>query len=125
MESENTQPQPQSVAPTPVIPEPKLVFDPKDVEENKTVAALSYLFILFLVPLLLKRESPFAQFHAKQGLVLCIAFFVGSFVFWVPLLGWGAFLFLVVVDVMALIKTLGGEAWEIPVIKDGVKKLNI
>src|SRR3989339_630004 len=42
----------------------------QDVEENKTVAALSYAWILCLVPLLGKRNSKFAQFHAKQGLVL-------------------------------------------------------
>ena len=41
-----------------------------DVEANKTVAALSYISILFLVPLLGKRDSKFAQFHAKQGLIL-------------------------------------------------------
>ena len=100
-------------------------FESKDVEENKYVAALSYIFILFLVPLFLKRESPFAQFHAKQGLVLTIIFFIGTFVFWIPIIGWLAFLFLLVVDLMALVKTLHGHAWEIPLIKDVVKKLNI
>lgn len=111
--------------PSPVMPESKPVFDPKDVEENKYVAALSYIFILFLVPLLLKKESPFAQFHAKQGLVLSIAFFIGSFVFWIPLIGWAAAIFLFVVDVMALFKTLSGGAWEIPGVKEAVKKINI
>ena len=101
------------------------VFAAQDVADNKLVAALSYIGILFLVPLLVKRDSPFAQFHAKQGLVLCVAFFIGSFVFWIPLFGWIAGLVLFVVDVMALIKTLSGEAWAIPVVKDVVKKLNI
>lgn len=119
MDGENTQ---QS---EPVAPKAKLVFDQKDIEANKYVAALSYLGLLFLVPLLVKKESPFAQFHAKQGLVLCIVFFIGSFFFWIPILGWGAAIFLLVVDVMALVKTLSGEAWELPVVKDVVKKLNI
>ena len=39
--------------------------DPKDVEENKLIAAVGYLGILFLIPLLAKKDSPFAQFHAK------------------------------------------------------------
>jgi uncharacterized membrane protein len=112
-------------APVTAPSEPKLAFDQKDVEENKLVAALSYLGLLFLVPLLVKKDSPFAQFHAKQGLVLCIAFFIGSFFFGIPFLGWAAGVFLVVVDIMALVKTLGGETWEIPVVKDIVKKLNI
>ncbi len=101
------------------------VFSLQDVADNKLVAALSYIGILFLVPLLVKKDSPFAQFHAKQGLVLSVAFFIGSFVFWIPLFGWIAGLVLFVVDVRALIKTLSGEAWAIPVVKDAVKKLNI
>lgn len=109
--------------PTPVVEHQ--VFDPKDVAENKYVAALSYIGILFLVPLLLKRDSAFSQFHAKQGLVLCVAFVIGSFIFWIPLIGWAAFLILFVVDVMALVKTLGGEAWKIPYTEDVIKKLNI
>jgi hypothetical protein len=39
--------------------------DPKDVADNKLVAALSYIWILFLIPLLAKRDSKFCQFHAK------------------------------------------------------------
>ena len=111
--------------PTPVMPtpeSPKPVFDQKDIEENKIVAAIGYLWILFLVPLLLKKESPFAQFHAKQGLVLCIAALVFSII---PVLGWLANLVLLVVAIMAIIKTLSGEAWEIPYVKDMVKKINI
>ncbi len=108
---------------TPAAPEKK--FDAKDIEENKYVAMLSYLGILFLVPLLMKKESPFAQFHAKQGLVLVIAWIIGSFVFWVPIIGWALAIALFVVNVMAFVKTLSGEAWEIPYVKDAVKKLNI
>lgn len=100
-------------------------FDSKDTEDHKFVAALSYIGILFLVPLLVKKESPFAQFHAKQGLVLVIIFFVGSFFFWIPIIGWLAFLFLLIADILALIKTLQGQAWEIPIVTDIVKKLNI
>lgn len=100
-------------------------FDEKDVAENKYVAMLSYLGILFLVPMLVKKDSPFAQFHAKQGLVIAIAWIVGGFVFWFPLFGWAAAALLFVVNIMALVKTYNGEAWEIPVVTDAVKKLNI
>ncbi len=114
------EPTPAPVTPTPEAP--KSVFDQKDIEDNKVVAAIGYLWILFLVPLLLKKESPFAQFHAKQGLVLCIAAIVFSVI---PFLGWLANLALFVVAIMAIIKTLSGEAWEIPFVKDMVKKINI
>ena len=54
-------------------------FDAKDVADNKAVAALSYISILFLVPLLLKKDSPFAKAHAKQGLILFLFEVVVSF----------------------------------------------
>ncbi len=48
-------------------------FDPKDIEQNKVMALLSYLGILVLVPLFAAKESKFARFHAGQGLNLLIA----------------------------------------------------
>ena len=46
--------------------------DPKDVEENKDLAALSYAWIMSVVLLIAKRKSPFVHFHAKQGTVLFV-----------------------------------------------------
>lgn len=43
-----------------------------DVENYRGVAYLSYLGPLFLVPMFMAKDSPFAQFHAKQGLKLFI-----------------------------------------------------
>ena len=47
-------------------------FDPADIQQNKTMAVLSYLGILVLVPLLAAKDSKFARYHANQGLVLLI-----------------------------------------------------
>ena len=49
-------------------------MDPKDIEDNKVMGVLAYLGILVLVPIFGKKDSPFAQFHANQGLLL----FLGS-----------------------------------------------
>ena len=57
----------------------------KDVESNKVIAAVGYVWILCLVPLFLKRHSKFAQFHAKQGLVLFIVEVIGWLIFWIPI----------------------------------------
>jgi len=95
-------------------------FDKKDIEDNKLVAALAY--IIFFIPLLAAKDSKFAKEHAKQGLVLLIA----SLIIWVagmiiPVLGWfiigplGSLLVLIVA-IVAIIKTLQGEFWEIPYI---------
>ena len=48
-----------------------------DVEKNKVYGILAYLGILCLIPLLAAKDSPFARFHANQGLVL----FLGEVIF--------------------------------------------
>ena len=50
----------------------------KDAEDNKIMGILAYLGILVLVPILAAKESPFARFHANQGLILIIAAIVLS-----------------------------------------------
>lgn len=47
-----------------------------DVEQNKVMAILAY--ILFFVPLLAAKDSPFAKYHANQGLILFIFGIVGN-----------------------------------------------
>jgi uncharacterized membrane protein len=104
---------------------PKLIFSEADIKENKVVAAVGYLSILFLIPLLLKKDSPFAQYHAKQGLYLFIVFFVGQAIFWVPLFGWALFLFFLVVNIYAFFQTLAGKAWPVLGADWVIEKLNI
>jgi len=72
-------------------------FDANDVEENKVFAALSYLGILVLIPLLVKKDSKFAMEHAKQGLVL----FIIEIVLWF-------------INLIPLIYALQGKFWKIP-----------
>lgn len=93
----------------------------KDVEENKSIASLSYVWILFLVPLLGKKDSKFAKFHAKQGLIL----FIISFATIIPVLGWILFLVLVLVAIVGVVKALSGEWWKIPFVYDLSKKINL
>lgn len=92
-----------------------------DVEINKAVAALSYIWILFLIPLLLKRKSEFAQFHAKQGMVM----FLLSLLTIIPLFGQLLFFVLLIVSVVSIVKVVNGEWWEIPFVYEWSKKFNI
>ena len=48
-------------------------FSPADIEKNKVMGILSYLGILVLIPIFAAKDSPYARFHANQGLVLMIA----------------------------------------------------
>lgn len=99
--------------------------DIKDIEDNKMIAALSYVWILFLIPLLGKRDSRFAQFHAKQGMVLFIIDVIGGLLFWFPVIGQLLLFALIIVSIIGIIKALNGERWEIPYIYDLSKKFKI
>ena len=44
----------------------------QDAKDYRVTAALSYVLLLFLVPMA-KKNSPFCQFHAKKGIVLFAA----------------------------------------------------
>jgi uncharacterized membrane protein len=88
--------------------------DSKDIEENKVFAAIAYLGILCLVPLLAKKDSPFAQFHAKQGLVLLVIQIVGWVIFWIPVIGWILLIVVYAVALVGLIQALMGKYWKIP-----------
>jgi len=104
-------------------------FDANDVEENKVFAALSYLGILVLIPLLVKKDSKFAMEHAKQGLVLFIIEVVLWIIGFIPIIGWvlgvivGIALF--IVSLMGLIYALQGKFWKIPFVYDWAQNFKL
>ena len=59
--------------------EENVTVDPKDAQDNKLMGILAYLNLLVLVPIFAAKESPFARFHANQGLILLIATYAGYF----------------------------------------------
>lgn len=99
--------------------------DASDAQENKYTAIFSYIYILFLIPLLAKRDSKFCQFHAKQGLVLFIIDIVASLFVWIPVIGQLLMVALAIVSVIGIIKVLNGEYWKIPYIYDWSEKIKI
>lgn len=91
-------------------------------QDEKLLGALSYLWVLSIVMLLIKRDSPFVQFHARQGLVLMIA----SIIFWViPILGWFLNLVVLVVVIIGFIQALNGVEWKIPVVSTLAEKIKL
>lgn len=101
----------------------------KDIQENKALAAIGYLGILFLVPLLAKKDSTFAQFHAKQGMALFVLEVVVGFVMIVPFLGWLigtlGWLVSIIFFIMGLVNALGGKCVELPIIGSWFKNIKI
>jgi len=58
-----------------------------DIQQNKGMAIVAY--ILFFVPLLAAKESPFAQYHARQGLNLFLLALATNIVLGIiPIIGW-------------------------------------
>ena len=92
-----------------------------DVEENKVLALLSYLGILVLVPLLGKKDSPFVQFHAKQGLIILIGWVLS----WFPVLGWLVGLVAFVLSVMGILNVINGEKVKLPIVGDLAEKVSL
>ena len=122
---------PETLNATPVPPKDKPpVFDKKDIEDNKVIAAIGYIGILCLIPLLAKKDSKFAHEHGKQGFALFVAEIIVWVIGMVPIIGWfiiwplGSLLMLIL-SLIAIIKTLQGEFWEIPVIGKYRKNVNL
>lgn len=55
--------------------------DQADIQNNKLFAILAYFGILVLIPILARKDSKFARFHANQGLILFIISVAVSVVF--------------------------------------------
>ncbi|MES2461441.1 MAG: hypothetical protein V4671_12735 [Armatimonadota bacterium] len=90
--------------------------NPADVEKNKVFAILAYLGILFLVPMLAAKESPFAMYHANQGLVLflfAIALGVITMIPVVGIIGWVAH---IVLMILGIINAANGQMKPLPLI---------
>ena len=87
--------------------------DPKDVADNKDLAALSYVWVASVIVLFAKRDSAFAQFHAKQGSVL----FVASLVVWaMPFVGTLAEVLVFALCVMGFLHAAQGAWSDVPVV---------
>jgi uncharacterized membrane protein len=106
-------------------PAAKPVSGDKVVEEGKGMAWLSYIGILFLVPLLAKKDNAFCMHHAKQGLVYFIIEFCLAILLVIPFLGWIIYvlgmLFMLVMSIIGLVQSLQGNYWEAPI---GIYKLS-
>lgn len=100
----------------------KVEAQTNDVEENKIYGILAYIGILFIVPLLAAKDSPFAKFHANQGAILFIAGVAVNVVWIVPVLGWivGFFGWIAVLGlaVMGIINAANGKMEKLPLIGD-------
>lgn len=78
---------------------------------NKLLAALSYVSILFLVPLLFAQDDEFTKFHAKQGARLFVCNAIGSILGSIFSIGWVVNLLLLYLMVVGIRNALN-DKWE-------------
>jgi uncharacterized membrane protein len=97
--------------------------DASDVEQNKVMAIVGYIIpILFFVPMLSEKKSPFGMYHANQQLSLLIAAIIVQIVGTViPILGWFIILPLgmiavVVLAILGIVNAAKGETKSLPII---------
>lgn len=101
-------------------PDSGMSFSKEDIDNNKMIALLSYIGILFIIPLLVAKESPYARYHINQGIVLFIFEAICAAVFSIPLLGWivGGVgeIICVVLLIIGILNVLNGSAKPLPII---------
>ena len=106
--------------------------------DRTLMVVLSYLWILALIPLLVKKDDREIQWHAKNGIVLLGAEIVCWIVFGaigfalrntgvlgcglgaVECVIWLAFL---VIRIMCIVKGVGGQRFRVPVVTDLAEKM--
>lgn len=110
------------------MPEEEASASPKK-SDNNLLAAISYLWILSVIILFVKKDDDYVTFHAKQGTVL----FAVSVVLWIlglilffllPLLGILNLAVLVAV-IVGFIQALSGKRYKMPVVGDLAEKINL
>ncbi|HEX7181775.1 MAG TPA: hypothetical protein VF756_08040 [Thermoanaerobaculia bacterium] len=129
-------PPPPPYNPPPPSPPPPTGTPGSTVSPNRSVMiVLSYLWILFIVPMIAEKDDPEVQWHAKHGLVLTVAeliAFLALLMLQIVLSnvsGWGGgcgcfsltslgSLAFLVVRILAIMKGVNGQRFIIPGISD-------
>jgi uncharacterized membrane protein len=95
--------------------------DEQEIDEARPLAWLSYLSILFLIPLFALRGNRYALFHVRQGMILfaykigliiaslILSFLVVGLVLWIV-----GSIILFVLCIVGIVKSALGEFWKAP-----------
>ena len=107
----------------------------KKNDDDKLFAFLgAFLTIIgFIVVYLTKKDSKYAMYYAKQGLVVGIAWFavaiVSAFLAWIPVIGWLisslAWLLVVILWFISWINALSDKMKPTPIIGQWADKFNL
>jgi uncharacterized membrane protein len=93
---------------------------------SQLIAIVSYLaFVGWVIAFVLYQndKSELAIFHLRQALGLHVLAVFGWILFWIPIIGWLAAIFLVICWLIGLINAAQGEAKPVPLIGDFFQNL--
>lgn len=113
--------------------ESDILADENELEDTKNdtgetgLAIVGYLWLLFLVPMILKPESKFCQWHARQAMILFVImmffwflpnlfwFGAGNVLYWFFRFVWGVvFLGYFAVMILCMTRAAKGEWYALP-----------
>ena len=134
----STTPPPPGGGYTPPPPPPPMAGGTSPSSDRTLMSVLSYIWILFLIPLLTKKDDPEVQWHAKNGMGITIAEVAAWVIYWVItmfapsvvscavsalscVIGLGFF----VLRIICIVKAVGGQRFTVPVLTDLGQKINI
>ena len=105
------------------------LLEEKNIREGKLLAALSYLSFLCIVSLSLKKNNPFIERHAKQGLVLFVLEVASFLLSIIPFFAWPirtfGFVVFALLSIWGIYESLRGSLRRIPIISALAEKITL
>lgn len=89
--------------------------------DQNMIAALSYIWIVSLIMLVVKKNDDFVQFHAKQAIILFLLSLLG----FIPVIGWIVWALAIAGMVVGFIQAWKGKRFELPLVYGWSKHINI
>ena len=101
----------------------------QEIKQGAPLAAISYIFFLWLIVFIFKADNKFTRYHARQGLVIFIGEIVICFNLLIPLIGVLfyklEFLILIIMSLYGIYRSLTGRLAKMPLISRIASKLII
>lgn len=99
------------------------------IKEGRIYAVIGYFWVLCFIPLMLRKNNPFAVHHGKNGLMLFLAWLACLVISIFPVLGhmiaFAGIVIIFILSIQGIIHSMKGEYWHMPVFGGYVEKLNI
>lgn len=90
----------------------------KITQDDKVWGLLSYLWILSIIALAMKKNNDYVRFHANQGALLFVISLIGI----IPGIGQLVGLIVMILAIIGMVKAYHGEKWALPIVGKQAKE---